>query len=634
MFLLPGFIITAYITQMPLDQVYKTEIIRYLTGKQRSDGGWGLHIESDSTAFGTALNYITLRLLGLKKEDERCVRARARLHKFGGAGAVPHWGKVWMSALGVYSWDGVSAVLPELWMLPYKLPVHPGRFWCHCRVVYLPMAWLYGSKSVGPITPLVKELREELYVEPYEKINWPAQRFNCAEADLYKPHSLLVKTFFPLCNLYDRWAPSWLRQKALDETLDHIRYEDEQTHYIDIGPVNKAMDMLVEWFASNGKSEAFKQHCDRFYDYMWLAADGLKTQGYNGCQLWDTAFAIQALAESGVCDESERLRTMVKQAFHYLDITQVRENAPQSDKYYRHISKGAWPFSTRDHGWPIADCTAEGFRGVMISRDEFSFLPKLEDDHDGRLFDAVNVMLSYQNSDGGWPTYENQRSYAWLEYLNPAECFDGIMVDYSYVELSSACIRSLLYFQKEYPEHRKTEIDRACKRGIDYILSIQRADGSWHGSWAVCYTYGTWFGVEALVAMGHRRHEAVDRACEFLLSHQRSDGGWGEDFKSCVERVWVENKEGHCVHTSWAIMTLMVAARDNDRDRMSIRRGVRWLIEKQLPNGDWEQPQICGVFNFNCAIEYQSYKNIFSIWALGRFCKNYKWGGNLDLVNL
>jgi len=44
-----------------------------------------------------------------------------------------------------------------------------------------------------------------------------------------------------------------------------------------------------------------------------------------------------------------------------------------------------------------------------------------------RLCDAVNVMLSYQNSDGGWPTYENQRSYGFLELLNPAECFGSYL---------------------------------------------------------------------------------------------------------------------------------------------------------------------------------------------------------------
>ena len=32
-----------------------------------------------------------------------------------------------------------------------------------------------------------------------------------------------------------------------------------------------------------------------------------------------------------------------------------------------------------------------------------------------RLFDCVNVILSYQNPTGGWATYENTRSFAWVE---------------------------------------------------------------------------------------------------------------------------------------------------------------------------------------------------------------------------
>lgn len=42
---------------------------------------------------------------------------------------------------------------------------------------------------------------------------------------------------------------------------------------------------------------------------------------------------------------------------------------------------------------------------------------------DQRYFDAVNVILSLQNSDGGWATYELQRGPAILEYINPAEVF-------------------------------------------------------------------------------------------------------------------------------------------------------------------------------------------------------------------
>lgn len=31
---------------------------------------------------------------------------------------------------------------------------------------------------------------------------------------------------------------------------------------------------------------------------------------------------------------------------------------------------GGWPFSTAAHGWPIADCTAEGLKGVLALMDE------------------------------------------------------------------------------------------------------------------------------------------------------------------------------------------------------------------------------------------------------------------------
>ena len=33
------------------------------------------------------------------------------------------------------------------------------------------------------------------------------------------------------------------------------------------------------------------------------------------------------------------------------------------------------------------------------------------------------------------------------------------------------------------------------------------------------------------------------------------------------------------------------------------------------------QGNISGVFNKSCAISYTSYRNVFPIWALGRFCR-------------
>lgn len=39
------------------------------------------------------------------------------------------------------------------------------------------------------------------------------------------------------------------------------------------------------------------------------------------------------------------------------------------------------------------------------------------------MYNAVDVMLSLQNPDGGFASYEIIRGPQWLEFLNPAEVF-------------------------------------------------------------------------------------------------------------------------------------------------------------------------------------------------------------------
>lgn len=116
MFLLPGLVITWYVTKTPIPKPVSIEIKRYLFARQnKEDHGWGLHIEGESTVFGTAMSYVVLRLLGASEEDERMIKARALLGELGGAVHGPHWAKFWLSVLGVMGWDAVNPVPPELW---------------------------------------------------------------------------------------------------------------------------------------------------------------------------------------------------------------------------------------------------------------------------------------------------------------------------------------------------------------------------------------------------------------------------------------------------------------------------------------------------------------------------------------
>jgi cycloartenol synthase len=95
MFLMPGLLITLY-TCGVLDEVlpketHQREMRRYLLNHQNQDGGFGLHIEGHSTMFGTALSYVSLRILGLGAEEAVCVKAREWMHERGGATYITSW---------------------------------------------------------------------------------------------------------------------------------------------------------------------------------------------------------------------------------------------------------------------------------------------------------------------------------------------------------------------------------------------------------------------------------------------------------------------------------------------------------------------------------------------------------------
>lgn len=234
------------------------------------------------------------------------------------------------------------------------------------------------------------------------------------------------------------------------------------------------------------------------------------------------------------------------------------------------------------------------------------------------------MILSYHNPDGGWATYENNRGSGWYELLNPSEVFGDIMIDYSYVECTSACVTALKAFYEVFPEHRSIEVLNAILAGRRFMKSIQREDGSWYGSWGCCFTYGTWFGIEGLIATG----ESLDAPCltkamTFLLGKQNLNGGWGESYLSCVNKAYPEDGcgevLGECgsgvVQTAWALLGLIAG---DCQDRKAIDKGIKFIMGKQLSNGDWAQEGITGVFNRSCGITYTAYRNVFTMWVLAR----------------
>uniref|UniRef100_A0A803Q800 Squalene cyclase N-terminal domain-containing protein n=1 Tax=Cannabis sativa TaxID=3483 RepID=A0A803Q800_CANSA len=330
LFFLPPLVMCLYITghlNTIFSDEHRKEMLRYMYYHQNKDGGWGLHIEGHSTMFCTTLNYICMRMLGEGPDggqDNACARARQWILDHGGVTYIPSWGKTWLSILGLFDWVGCNPMPPEFWILPPFLHVHPAKIWCYSRMVYMPMSYLYGKRFVCPITPLISQLRVELHTQPYDEINWRKVRHFCAKEDLYYSHHLLQDLLWDSLYIFSepfltRWPFNKLiRQKALQVTMNHIHYEDENSRYITLGCIEKVLCMLACW-VENPNGDYFKKHLARIPDFMWVAEDGMKMQTF-GSQSWDTSFAIQALLDSDLVDE---IGPTLARGHHFIKNSQV-----------------------------------------------------------------------------------------------------------------------------------------------------------------------------------------------------------------------------------------------------------------------------------------------------------------------
>ena len=478
-------------------------------------------------------------------------------------------------------------------LLPDWVPFAPWRWWIHLRQVFLAMSYTYSTRFTYPPTPLTLEIREEIYIKPYAAIHFASHRNSISPRDNYHPKSLvLIILFWLIVNI---WQPflrtARIKKRAEDHTFRLIQYEDANTNYADLAPVNSAMNALACYIHDGPRSSSFLLHLDRLRDFIWVNQDGMLCNGTDGVQSWDTSFPIQAVVAANL-HTSPQCRPMLQRALAFLEDQQIREDCVDQTLCYRQRRKGAWAFSTRSQGYTVSDTTSEALKAVLLLQNTPGYPTLISDD---RIRDAIDTLLTMQNPSGGFASYEPQRGGEWIECLNAAEVFGRIMVEYDYPECSTAVITALRLFSSYNPTYRRSEIDTAISRALKYIRRAQRQDGSWYGSWGICFTYATMFALEAFASVGeyYNNSATARKGCEFLLSKQRDDGGWGESYKSCETGVY-HHRESQVVMTAWALIGLLAAEYP---DQAPIERGVRLLMSRQQRNGEWLQEGIEGVFN-------------------------------------
>lgn len=167
------------------------------------------------------------------------------------------------------------------------------------------------------------------------------------------------------------YAP--LRKAALARAFELVVLEDENTSYQALGPVNKMMNLVIRTIVDGPNSEAYEMHKLKRRDFLWIGPNGMSMGGTNGSQLWDLVFIVQAIVESGLAEEEENKKTLLK-ALEWLDQCQIRENPKHYTTAYRHRTKGAWPFSTKEQGYTVSDCTGEGLKSAILLQEHLRYI--------------------------------------------------------------------------------------------------------------------------------------------------------------------------------------------------------------------------------------------------------------------
>jgi squalene-hopene/tetraprenyl-beta-curcumene cyclase len=260
-----------------------------------------------------------------------------------------------------------------------------------------------------------------------------------------------------------------------------------------------------------------------------------------------------------------------------------------------HVAPGGWAFEFANDLYPDLDDAAVialALRELEMGRD---------------AVDRAHAWIAgMQSSNGGWGAFDVDNTSDWL-YKIPF-CDFGAVIDPPSEDVSAHALEAL------GPE---PAYDAVVKRGLDYLLGEQCADGSWWGRWGVNHVYGTGAVLPALEACGFGpEHPAVRRAVAWLDSHQADNGGFGEDVASYYDPAFIGRGVTTPSQTAWALLAYVAAG---EAQEPHARRAAEYLCAEQLEDGDWREAHFTGTgFPTDFMIRYHLYRLHYPVMALGR----------------
>lgn len=566
---------------------------RWIRSQQRADGSWGDFPGAPGTLSTTVEAWVALRLAGDPEDAEHLTRAAGWVRAHGGLEGARVFTHMWLSLVGLWSWDQCPTLPPELMFLPRWAPLNIYQWGCWARQTIVPLSIVSATRPVVPV--------------PFDA----APLLTGAEPARFDPLWTIAGLFQRLdvgVRLFGKLPPNPLRRLAMRQAAEWILARQEADGgWGGIQPP-WVYSILALWQMGYPLDHPALKAALRGLDDFFVEvpdAPGGPMRWLEACQspVWDTGLALAALLEAGTpTDDPAVLR-----AADWLLAEQVTADGDWQVQR-PHLPSAGWAFEFANDVYPDIDDTAEmvlALRGVAHPEPE-----RLR----AALDRAVAWTVGMQSKDGGWGAFDADNTRTLPTKL--PFCDFGNVIDPPSADVTGHVVEMMAV------EGLADSLE--CRRGVDWLLAHQEQDGSWFGRWGANHLYGTGAVVPALVAAGVPvDHPAIRAAVAWLEEHQNVDGGWGEDLRSYRDPAWIGRGASTPSQTGWALLALLAAGECGPHGpSASVQHGITRLLATQRPDGGWDEELYTGTgFPGFFYIGYEMYRQVFPMWALGRYAR-------------
>jgi squalene-hopene/tetraprenyl-beta-curcumene cyclase len=566
-----------------------------LRRQQLDEGGWSIYPGGPAEPSASVKAYFVLKYVGDSESAPHMERARRKILALGGVEACNSFTKTYLAMFRQYDWNRCPAVPPEMILLPKKFifNIYEMSSWSRAIVVPLSIIWALKPTCTVPEHANIPELF----------VRRPGMSLNAILPVSLR--AVMTTVFHGLdrsLKVVERLPTKPLRNKALERAERWILRRLENSD--GLGAIFPPIVNTIFALRALGYAVQHPVIQQQVRELEKLIIEEEETLRVQPCfsPVWDTALAVTALLEAGPADDPAVLA-----AARWLLGKEVKQSGDWEVKVPG-VKPGGWYFEYANEYYPDCDDTAE----VLTGLSQITLPNAAEDDQRRAALDrALDWVLAMQNKDGGWGAFDRNCNMEILTFVPFAD--HNAMIDPSCEDITGRVLEALSIrgFDRSHP---------AVRRGVEFLLRKQEADGTWFGRWGCNYIYGTWLALRGLEEAGvDLSQPRFRKAAAWLRGKQNDDGGWGELPHSYDDPQTKGQGPSTAAQTAWALMGLFATG---DFESESVRRGIRYLEESQFSDGSWHDEYWTGTgFPSVFYLRYHLYAIYFPLQALATYLR-------------